>query len=130
MQHVIDNEKAKRKTVKHIKKRALSDREKVAARMCFDRFDKDKSGTIDARELQSIIGELLEVKLTPDEFDSLTADVIKRGDKDGDGVIEFAEFANFYSKCLANEELRHGYVEKLEKRYGRAMGLTDDELMG
>lgn len=47
-----------------------------------------------------------------------------------DGTIGFDEFANFYSKCLGSAESRDEYVEKLEKRYGRAMGLTDDELLG
>ena len=37
---------------------------------------------------------------------------------------------NFYSKCLGSAEAKAHYVEKLEKRYGRAMGLTDDELFG
>lgn len=57
-------------------------------------------------------------------------DIVKRGDADHDGTIGLKEFQNFYSKCLSSAEAKSHYVEKLEKRYGRAMGLTDDELFG
>lgn len=62
--------------------------------------------------------------------DSLAEDVLKRGDKDHDGTISFSEFSKFYSACLGSSEKKEHYVEKLEKRYGRAMGLTDDEIFG
>ena len=72
----------------------------------------------------------LGLQLTPAEISSLAEDVVKRGDKDGDGVISVDEFLNFYSQCLANDKKRRKYIKRLEERYDTVMAISDDSLFG
>ena len=66
-------------------------KEFVAIRAAFDMFDTDKSGSIDAREFQSLcfeIGEVLSKRQV--------ANAVQAIDRDGSGAIEFDEFAMWW----------------------------------
>lgn len=54
----------------------------------FKLFDRDNNGTISAGELKHVLLNLSD-KLTPDDVEKL----IKQGDKNGNGSIEYSEFA-------------------------------------
>ena len=53
-------------------------------------FDKDKSGTISAEELKSVM-KVIGEKLTDQEID----DAIRLADTTGDGEVDYDEFINF-----------------------------------
>mmetsp|Transcript_24217 Transcript_24217/g.48164 ORF Transcript_24217/g.48164 Transcript_24217/m.48164 type:complete len:160 (-) Transcript_24217:76-555(-) len=55
----------------------------------FRSFDQDGSGTIDAPELEKILRDIDE-KLTPEDIQNMMAEA----DVDGDGQINYTEFAN------------------------------------
>jgi calmodulin len=55
----------------------------------FASFDKDNSGTIDSQELQDILTKI-DDKLTPADISAM----ISEADVDGDGQINYTEFAN------------------------------------
>ena len=55
----------------------------------FASFDKDGSGTIDKDELEGILNSIDE-KLSPADIQQM----IKEADVDGDGQINYSEFAN------------------------------------
>jgi len=68
---------------------SMSDAEIKAA---FDLFDKDKKGTIDAKELREVLKEIK-------EDESLAEPIIKALDRDGDGEISFDEFKKALGQC-------------------------------
>lgn len=129
-QHVLANEKKRRKYAKKVEKNALSNEQKTRGKEAFAKYDVDSSGTMNARELTHVITEELRLQLTPAEVTSLAEDVVRRGDKDGDGVISRDEFLVFYSQCLANDKKRRRYIKKLEERYNTVMEISDDALFG
>lgn len=65
----------------------LSEAEKDRARAVFDKFDKDKSGTIDMWELRDALRELGQ-EPTVDELVEIIAEI----DTDENGVIDFNDF--------------------------------------
>ena len=58
-------------------------------REAFRMFDKDKSGYIDAKEIQTVTTTLGE-KLTEDELNEF----MREADLDGDGRLNYNEFVN------------------------------------
>ena len=95
-----------------------------AAAAAFAAADADNSGKLDASELSSLLrkalGELS--KMGDAEWDAYVADVVKRGDKDGDGQFDQEEFLNLYSHCLANKKLLDKYEQKVAKRFNVVVG--------
>ena len=70
--------------------------------------------------LRKALGELS--KMGDAEWDAYVADVVKRGDKDGDGQFDLEEFLNLYSHCLANKKLLDKYEQKVAKRFNVVVG--------
>mmetsp|Transcript_29560 Transcript_29560/g.96260 ORF Transcript_29560/g.96260 Transcript_29560/m.96260 type:complete len:183 (-) Transcript_29560:451-999(-) len=66
----------------------LSAEEEAALRRAFDLFDSDKSGAIDAGELERAL-RALRKKVTKEQ----AAELVAKHDADGSGQIEFHEFA-------------------------------------
>ncbi|KAG8934979.1 putative calmodulin-3 [Tulasnella sp. 418] len=67
------------------------DAERKAA---FKVFDKDGNGLISAEELKTVMAKLGE-KLTPEEIDAM----IKEGDLDDDGQINYEEFVKMMASA-------------------------------
>jgi hypothetical protein len=95
-----------------------------AAAAAFAAADADNSGKLDASELSSLLrkalGELSQMGAA--EGDEYVADVVKRGDTDGDGLFDQEEFLNLYSHCLANKKLLDKYEQKVSKRFNVVVG--------
>eukprot|EP00951_Prasinocladus_malaysianus_P042143 scaffold506061_cov52-Prasinocladus_malaysianus.AAC.1 len=53
----------------------------------FDAFDKDKNGKLSSEEVRNIIRSMGD-ELTEEEV----AEIMDRGDQDGDGLLSFQEF--------------------------------------
>ena len=78
------------------------ERRLVRARRAFDRYDVDSSGTLDSAELATLaewvftrehpeIGEA-----TPGQREALVGTFMSAADENGDGVLDFDEFAGLY----------------------------------
>mmetsp|Transcript_782 Transcript_782/g.722 ORF Transcript_782/g.722 Transcript_782/m.722 type:complete len:84 (+) Transcript_782:151-402(+) len=66
----------------------------------FDKFDNDKSGTIDAKELHAMLKDLCEFAKVdaPSEDDAKKA--LKELDSNSDGVLSKSEFATLVKLLL------------------------------
>lgn len=75
----------------------MSPEERNRLKEVFDRYDRDKSGSIDIDELTDMCTEL-GAKVTEEQAKQL----MKELDQDGNGTIEFGEFAQFWTEhpCL------------------------------
>ncbi|CAM4934006.1 unnamed protein product [Rotaria socialis] len=86
----------------------LSSQRVQELRDAFNLFDRDKSGTISSSELHQILSAL-NFKPT----DSLVRKVMKEMDIDGNGTIEFNEFAKvmgrIYERKFTNDEMHRAF---------------------
>ena len=64
----------------------------------FELFDKDKSGTIDVKEVKYLL-RLMGVKVRSRQVDHF----MKTYDVNGDGSISYDEFKVYYDSCIAPE---------------------------
>ena len=79
----------------------------LAYRIAFDKFDEDKSGSIDAHELQGALHHMgLDVPV--DGIDKLLA----RYDKDGNGSLDFKEFAAFAKDAQMDPDAKSLFIRK------------------
>lgn len=90
----------------------LSENDKAEVKAVFDSFDKDKSGTIDAAELQFALKNLKLYK-NQDQVMSL----IKEVDKNMDNVIDFNEFLDIVNN------IKHGKETAFTKVYSKQKNL-------
>ena len=75
---------------------------KAKAKAAFDVFDKDKSGSIDAKELEGVLTDLNKKtgnKLSAEKIKEESKKFIEDVDKSKDGKVSFEEFCKFY-ECL------------------------------
>jgi len=84
------------KDAEHIK---LTPQQIKKVRAAFDLYDEDKSGAISADEMTKCL-EALGHKLSPAEI----ADLFRRIDSDGNGEIEFDEFALIMSRRMVKDD--------------------------
>ncbi|CAF1332782.1 unnamed protein product [Adineta ricciae] len=86
----------------------LTNHQMKELRDAFDLFDRDHSGSISSTELKQL---LLALNFKPSE--SLLRKVMKEMDTDGNGTIEFSEFAkamsSVYSRALTDEEMHRAF---------------------
>ena len=60
----------------------------------FDLFDRDKGGSIDAKEVAAILGQGLKCD------ESVWEEIVREVDVNGDGQIDFSEFKTMMSKFV------------------------------
>ncbi|CAH9058426.1 unnamed protein product [Cuscuta epithymum] len=86
----------------------LTQQKRQEIRECFELFDTDNSGTIDAKEL-NVAMRALGFEATEEEIESMIAEV----DKDGSGAIDFEEFehmmTNKFGERNTKEELAKAF---------------------
>ncbi|KOO26278.1 hypothetical protein Ctob_006467 [Chrysochromulina tobinii] len=89
----LDNARAeaKHKEMKRESHGALRNR----LRPVFDEFDKDKSGSINKKEMKKVLKKAKLANMTDEKIKAL----IKEADGDGSGDIDFDEFV----ECVANQ---------------------------
>jgi len=86
----------------------------------FDKYDVDRSGQMDLAKFARVIRANLNLPtLTADQWAHFLIDTLRRGDKTGDGELNYEEFLNYYSKCLSEEKTKHKYEEKVTTRYAK-----------
>ena len=89
----------------------ISDEEQMRslAQHAFDKYDEDKSGTLDIMELAEVLIHLLPLQnsdFNEDQWVDLIKRVYQQNDADSDGHIDFDEFVKLYTKVLASDELK------------------------
>nr|GMD02424.1 probable calcium-binding protein CML20 [Ipomoea batatas] len=86
----------------------LTQQKRQEIRECFELFDTDNSGTIDAKEL-NVAMRALGFEATEEEINRMIAEV----DKDGSGAIDFDEFVhmmtNKFGERSTKEELTKAF---------------------
>eukprot|EP00026_Physarum_polycephalum_P016314 Phypoly_transcript_17194.p1 GENE.Phypoly_transcript_17194~~Phypoly_transcript_17194.p1 ORF type:complete len:257 (+),score=54.55 Phypoly_transcript_17194:84-773(+) len=80
----------------------LTEADIAEARAAFDKFDKDKSGTIDRNELKELLLSSMNRKMAPGMVERFVDAQMQLADKDGSGAIDFDEFLAVYNKMVAN----------------------------
>ena len=100
----LDNARAeaKHKEMKRESHGALRNR----LRPVFDEFDKDKSGSINKKEMKKVLKKAKLANMTDEKIKAL----IKEADGDGSGDIDFDEFV----ECVANQVGEGGFASVLE----------------
>jgi len=74
----------------------LTKEDQAKAKTYFDKYDKDKEGTIDKAEFRTLISELLEID--PKTTESYINLKFKAADKDASGKMSWDEFLELYAK--------------------------------
>lgn len=88
------------------------------AKEMFDKMDMDGSGKIEVTEFHGIL-QKLGMDIPSAQFDLYAKAILTNYDRNiKDNTLDFKEFAKFYSKCLASEEVRKRYAKKLSKDVG------------
>lgn len=86
-------------------KKHITDADRARLRPLFEKYDTDKSGTIDRNELRSVIEASLKTKVTEKLMQKYLEVEFNRHDKDGSGAIDFEEFCELYSRMYLDPEL-------------------------
>ena len=87
------------------KKRALTDAEKAEASTAFDKYDKDKSGTIDKQELTALLEEVCaKKKMAKVLFQRLVSMHLTSADKDGSGTVDKEEWFTLYQNIFIDQQ--------------------------
>jgi len=68
----------------------------------FDKFDADKSGTVESKEFEKMVREL-HVFENDSLVDVYAGMVFKQNDKDKSGKLDFQEFLGLYQKLIQNK---------------------------
>ena len=114
----------------------LNDKQISEAKAYFSSFDKDGDGSINNKELETLIQSY---GLNPTDFDLM--DLMNKFDADGNGTIDFPEFLNYMARKITDKELKmafdmfdkdhNGFVSASEVRYlitNLGQKLTDEEV--
>jgi len=87
----------------------------------FDRYDMDRSGSIDYDEFEAMLREVLHVKTANDLGEIRVTRFWKEIDKDASGEVDFHEFAEWYLKYFNPEseagDQSSGPIEAFYKSY-------------
>jgi len=86
-------------------KRTLPQEHVKIIRKHFDKFDKDKSGSIDKDELRQVLEATLNLSLPDNVFAKYVETEMAKYDKNGDGVLQFDEYVVLFSKYVLKTKL-------------------------
>jgi len=88
------------------KKRSLTDAEKAEASKAFDKYDKNKNGTIDKQELTLLLEEVCAAKkMSKVLFGRLVNMHLNSADKDGTGTVDKEEWYSLYQNIFIDQQL-------------------------
>jgi Ca2+-binding EF-hand superfamily protein len=83
----------------------LTDEQKKVATEMFNKFDADKSGTIEYHELKALLESTLAVKLSDKMYERYVSSQFSSTDKNDDKAIQLDEFLVLYEKLYTSKEL-------------------------
>ena len=120
----LASEKVRRKYIEHVQSRLSNDQMSAAVRKeralsAFLAYDTDQSNVIEKKELSSILRDLLPIKLSNSQWRLLINELLTRGDKDHSGGLDFDEFFDLYSKCLASSMVLEHFSDKVVMRFDK-----------
>ncbi|KAL9645858.1 hypothetical protein ABK040_003588 [Willaertia magna] len=96
---------------------SLSESQLQEIKQQFEKYDLDKSNTIDHHELKKLLEETLKTKLSDNLFNRYVSTQFDKSDKNKDGKIQFDEFVQFYKALYFSNELPISMgVKQMEKR--------------
>lgn len=75
------------------------------AKVMFDKFDADKSNSIDKNELKGLLESTLKTKISEKLYDRYVTSQFSSTDKSGDNLIQFDEFLVLFEKLFFSNEL-------------------------
>jgi len=81
------------------------------AKAMFDKYDKDRSGSLEIKELSALL-KSLNFELSGIQFKQYLSMLFKHLDKNDDGSLTWDEFEKFYHKFLASEKVRAKFSKK------------------
>merc|ERR1711971_577937 len=99
------------------KQKELTEDQKAEIKEAFSLFDTDSSGSIDGKELKTVM-RALGFEPEPGEIEKMIADV----DDDGNGTMEFDDFFRMMEKKILNKDPKDGMR--------KAFKLFDDDQTG
>lgn len=114
---VFKAEETRSKYAQRIAKEVTTAQVEAESDALFTKYDADKSGYIDKKELELLLRECLQLQLAEDQFKHFVGDILKHADKSRDKKIDRKEFLNLFKKCLASPEILKKYEEKVSLRY-------------
>ncbi|CAN6483769.1 unnamed protein product [Victoria cruziana] len=85
---------------------AISQQKKQEIREAFDLFDTDRSGTIDAKEL-NVAMRALGFEMNDEQIRQMIADV----DRDGSGAIDFDEFLHMMTAKIGERDTKEELIK-------------------
>ena len=118
------SEELRKKYVRHVqrmvaRKEEGKTQEKERAMSLFLAYDADGSGSIERKELTTLLKDLLQIQLSREQWKFFVDQTFAKADKDGSGSIDFDEFWPLYRKCLASPEVQAHFGDKVVLRYGK-----------
>lgn len=84
---------------------SLTEEQKASAKEMFEKFDEDKSGSIEFNELRALLESTLKVKLSDKLYEKYVSSQFELTDKNGDKSLQFDEFLVLYEKLYHSKEL-------------------------
>ncbi|CAE7344703.1 unnamed protein product [Symbiodinium natans] len=101
--------------------------EVVALRDCFQRFDKDKSGTVENRELAKIIAEYFPEATKSKEGRAEVQIILKDVDQDGSGRLSFSTLLVLMRRC---DDIRDERDLQMEMQVVQELDMDYEEVDG
>jgi len=83
---------------------SLTEEELADAKVQFQKYDKDNSGSIDKKELGELLINSMSKKMGPAMVQRFIDSQMQLADKDGSGEIDFDEFLGVYSRLVATSK--------------------------
>lgn len=100
---------------------AEAEEREAKARSTFDKFDVDKSGSIDEKELKNLIVDMGFAQHIPsDQLDIVVKMEMQKADTNKNGSISFEEFIPYFNSMRNLERIKSGEVESISNSVAAA----------
>uniref|UniRef100_A0A7S1CIC3 EF-hand domain-containing protein n=1 Tax=Bicosoecida sp. CB-2014 TaxID=1486930 RepID=A0A7S1CIC3_9STRA len=100
-----------------VSKKAVSEEQMAAAKLQFDSFDSDSSGTINKAELRTLLGTL-DLNFSDAMFDAYVQTAFRDADRDLSGDLDFEEFQKIYAGIIFESRKQGFSFQEWKKHKG------------